>query len=413
MMQSNTPKLPWPELVLHGETAVIVPHEKEEDTKVLPQQEITIALPEPALNPISQLIEEKKELPHPSVWATKVRSSFFGKYQRFLSYFPYLATDFSGGFSFQCPREKYRKVTFAYPYLGGEVQWHDEPEVWNSIQSDPGIFLPREDWEALGFGYLYQGDFSHFREWVEMSEERNLISLPLKQFLTLLGFREFKEIEDKSPLGRLVSIFYGRGKPEDYEVLSEILLEQGEWGIAGALVDGITKGNWKGSFSFFLWLSLRSDQLKDWERSQLESLILGRFSPRKALGLLKNSSKKRGFSFGKAKFREVYRGGATDKEILANLSLFEEQLISDRKDANSHCQEMQKRFPESYMTYAKKAMIDFLNEDYSSFSIHYGKCGRLKYLPPLLQLFAEWQEKIGNSEMATRVKTTLNEFGVV
>ncbi|WP_411823271.1 LBF_1011 family protein [Leptospira sp. 'Mane'] len=406
MSRNIETQLPWPEIRLHFTKQM---EEKPTLSAVADEPSLVSTL-----DPISL-----------DVFWTSLRSSFQGKYNRYISYIQYLSTDFSGGFKV-CSflTQNRNQDTFQFPFSppGPPISLEMRNMIWLVCKRKEWEEVEREDWELLGISFLLTGDITDFKAWVEMTKKEFGLSEDCKRFLTLLGWEEYESEEDGSILQSLVN--YSRGKYEfvDYKLISNAVLKEGYWQLSGVLLDSISKLAWKGKdiLKFLQFLSGFYSEWQDWEQAKFKSIVLGKVPAFSLVRYAKKLLPKNDFSFYLDDIKKTFRGDLEEEEVRFGYNVgfpFDPFLVTllrydkEKDRFEKTTDEEGFRFPYSYFSNLQIALVQYRKGNLDSFFEFYEKGGRLRFLPIPLYLYARALQKKGETEVADSILLTLEKMG--
>lgn len=353
-------------------------------------------IPVPTERPIPRLGFEKK-----------LRNAFFGKYSKFLTYLPYLGTDFTGGFGLHTFQETTSsRKTFVTPKpdpgpIFVDEEWREE---WEYYLGEAKVTKSSSEFELWGFFFLYSGDKENFQIWLEIQEESGAISSSLKFFLTLLGWRNYEPKRDESLLSLLFAYQKGESKKGDLDLIAKSILYEGHWQFSGILLDALGKGSWSGERANSFWRFIVGfyEDWKDWEKSRIRAISLGKLPPTLAVSLFEgflSPEEKKEFIEG---LNLVFRGkaksdsGSLNEKIQAYLKNFKLQEEAERELLVQKL----RQYPISYYYNLLNAIIASEDQNWSHFYASYEKAGRLRFLPIALHCKAKYLQNRGETELA-------------
>ncbi|BDA78100.1 hypothetical protein LPTSP3_g10300 [Leptospira kobayashii] len=406
MSRNIETQLPWPEIRLH--------FTKQTEEKPSSSTETNEPTAVSTLAPV----------PLDAFWKS-LRSSFQGKYNRYINYIQYLSTDFSGGFkvcSFLTQNRTENTFHFPFSPPGPPISLEMRNMIWLVCKRKEWEEVEREDWELLGISFLLTGDITDFKAWVEMTKKEFGLSEDCKRFLTLLGWEEHEPEEDDSILQSL--IWYSRGNYEsvNYKLIANSVLKEGYWQLSGVLLDSIAKLAWKGedTLKFLQFLSGFYPEWKDWEKTKFKSIVLGKVPAFVLVRYAKKLLSKNEFSFYLDDIKKIFRGDWEEEEIEFGYNVgfpfdpFLVTLLRFDKEGDRFEKAIQteiSQFPYSYFSNLQVALIRYRKGDFDSFLDFYEKGGRLRFLPIPLYLYARALQRKGEIELAGSILSTLEEMG--
>ncbi len=353
-------------------------------------------IPVPTERPIPRLGFEKK-----------LRNAFFGKYSKFLTYLPYLGTDFTGGFGLHTFQETTSsRKTFVTPKpdpgpIFVEEEWREE---WEYYLEATKITKSSSEFELWGFFFLYSGDKENFQIWLEIQEDSRAISTSLKFFLSLLGWRHYEPKRDESLLSLLFAYQTGESKKGDLDLIAKSILYEGNWQFSGILLDAISKGIWYGERANSFWRFIVGfyEDWKDWEKTRIRALSLGKLPPTLAVSLFEDvlsADEKQEYLEG---LNLVFRGKT--KSDTSSLNEKIQMFLKNFKLQNDYERDLLlrklKQYPCSYYYNLLNSFVAAEDANWSLFHEAYERAGRLRFLPIALHFKAKYLQNKGDTELA-------------
>lgn len=381
------------------------------------QTEMKLSWPEIRL----EYFPQKEETSQESIWS-ELRSFFQGSGERFANYLTYISTDFYGGINLcSILGENSEKATFHEPLLvsPGEFPISALDSIWEKCKKHEFEELDREDFELLGFAFLYNGRVEDFTGWVILSEKTFGLTDDSKRFLNAIGWRKDSIPYSDTALHALVEFSNGSISEQEIEILIESLFQKGFWQVGGVLFALIQRNLLAGEKSFRVWkflLGLYSEFLQ-WEKEYFLDVSIGKLPPFYALRQAKKYLTNEEFLSYKEKLSVSLRGEWKQSETLGyDLNLQLDPLLEIINGYEAGGEEFfqqllvkQKQMPYSFIANLLLATIYFRKKEDSVFLTHYEKAGRLKYLPIPLFFYARVLHRTGKSDLAESIELALQD----
>lgn len=363
--------------------------------------------------------ETPKKVSLPELWPN-LRAFFSGNQSRFANYLFYLSTDFSGGFSLcSVLGENDANFRFHDPVLQSPTTFPKEclDSIWKLCQNREFEEMEREDWELIGFGLLYLGNIPEFRRWVLITKEFFGQSDDNKRFLALLGWERSEIQFENSILHMLVEYANGRFEKIDFKTLVDSLLLESHWQLAGVLFHAIELGLLAEKDSFRIWKFMIGffDEWETWEKEKFLYVSLGKLPPFYALRYAKRYLTKDSFAKYQSDLETELRGdwmsGNTfGYELTHSMNPCVDTVVRFQREGKNFEEELKADYslkPYSYLLPLQLACIQFVKKEYDSFLTYYQKCGRLKHLPMILNLYWRVLLEKGDKQLSSAIKRSL------
>lgn len=355
-----------------------------------------------------------------------IRRFFSGKQGRFANYMVYLSTDLYGGFNLcSILRENKGESTFQDPVLVSPSEFPivSLEKIWEICKNKEFEEMDREDWELLGYSFLFLGKFEDFGQWILLTEQYFSLSDDCLYLLNLVGWKSNFISQNNSVLCALAEYTIGNYKEENINLIVGALFNNGYWQVAGVLFSLIEKNILQGELSFRVWKFLIGlySEFKDWEKEYFLQVSLGKIPAFSALRYAKKYLSSEEYLKYKSKLEQTYRGEwKADSEFGYNMEVELDPLfeIMNGYDAGGEdfFQQLiakQKVMPYSYFANIMIAVVYFRKKEYNHFLEHYNLSGRLKYLPLPLSLYAKVQKHLGNHEIAEEINSAISSRQIV
>ncbi|TGM54849.1 hypothetical protein EHQ91_07805 [Leptospira biflexa] len=363
--------------------------------------------------------ENPKKVTLPELWPD-LRAFFSGNQSRFANYLFYLSTDFSGGFSL-CSVLGQNDASFRFhdPVLQSPTTFPKESleTIWKLCQNREFDEMEREDWELIGFGFLYVGNISEFRKWVLVTKDYFGQTADNHRFLTLLGW-EYSEIPfENSILHMLVEYAKGDFGKIDFKDLVDSCLLDSHWQIAGVLFHAIELGLLPEYESFRVWKFLIGfyEEWESWEKEKFQYVSFGKIPPFYALRYAKRYLPHESFYKYQSDLETELRGDWVSGsefgyELTHSINPCIDTVVRFRNEGERFERELDALYqlkPYSYLLPLQLACIQFVKKEYDGFLKLYQKSGRLKHLPLALNLYWRVLQIKGDTKMSSAIKRSL------
>lgn len=353
-----------------------------------------------------------------------LRAFFSGNQSRFANYLHYLSTDFSGGFSLcSVLGENEASFRFRDPQLVSPSPFPKETlfQIWELCQNRDFEEMEREDWELLGFGFLYLGEVLEFRNWVLKTKDFFGQTDDNRRFLFLLGWETSEVTFENSILHMLVEYVKGNRDELNFKSLTDAVVLDSYWQISGVLFHAIEVGWFSGEETFRFWKFLIGfySEWEEWEKQKFRSVSLGKIPASPALRYAKRYFPENTFVFYREELETNLRGDWTygdgfGYELTHQMDPFVETVVRFRADNLKFEEELKTELvkrPYSYFINLQLAFINFVKKEHQSFLEYYKKAGRLKYLPLALNLYWRVLKLNGEEVLAKSIERTLVATG--
>lgn len=353
-----------------------------------------------------------------------LRAFFSGNQSRFANYLFYLSTDFSGGFSLcSILGENGVANRFRDPQLITPSAFPMESldQIWELCQNRDFEEMEREDWELVGFGLLYSGKITEFRNWVLKTREFFGQTDDNRRFLFLLGWESTDIPYENSILHMLVEYVKGNRDVINFKTLTDAVTLDSHWQISGVLFHAIEMGWYFGEDTFRFWKFLIGfyGEWEEWEKQKFHLVSLGKIPAFPALRYAKRYFPEETF----LRYREeleinlrgdwIY-GNGFGYELSHEIDPFVETVVRFQSDGIHYEDELKKELvirPYSYFINLQLASIAFVKKENDKFLSFYKKAGRLKYLPLALNMYWRVLKNTGEEILGSSIERTLLASG--
>ncbi|MCW7470198.1 LBF_1011 family protein [Leptospira kanakyensis] len=359
----------------------------------------------------------------PELWPD-LRAFFSGSQSRFANYLYYLSTDFSGGFSLcSILGENEANIRFSDPRLISPSPFPKDSlaQIWKLCQNREFEEMEREDWELIGFSFLYLGNVREFRNWVLKTKEFFGQTDDNRRFLFLLGWESSEVPFENSVLHMLVEYVKGNQDVVDFKTLTDAVITSSHWQISGVLFHAIETGWFTGNDTFPFWKFLIGfyEEWEDWEKQKFRSVSLGKIPAFPALRYAKRYFPLDTFHSYQVELETNLRGDWTygdgfGYELTHQMDPFVETVVRFRTDKEKFEEELKNELikrPYSYFINLQLACISFVKKENQNFLDFYKKAGRLKYLPLALNLYWRVLKSNGEEVLSKSIERTLTATG--
>ncbi|TGL12854.1 LBF_1011 family protein [Leptospira meyeri] len=353
-----------------------------------------------------------------------LRAFFSGNQSRFANYLFYLSTDFSGGFSLcSVLGENENANRFRDPQLVSPSPFPIETleQIWDLCQKREFEEMEREDWELIGFGFLYLGRVLEFRNWVLKTKDFFGQTDDNRRFLHLLGWESSDFSSENSILHMLVEYEKGNRDVINFKTLTDAVVFDSHWQISGVLFHAIEIGWFTGEETFRFWKFLIGfyEEWEDWEKQKFRSVSLGKIPAFPALRYAKRYFPENTFVLYRQDLETNLRGDWTygdgfGYELTHQMDPFVETIVRFRNDKERFEEELKTELwkrPYSYFINLQLAFISFVKKENQIFLEFYKKAGRLKYLPLALNLYWRVLKLNGEEVLSKSIERTLVATG--